>query len=53
MSNDKVDYFRQNEKKFASEMAAKRGVTSPERGDKNRGTPKGNYADKQIKGKGK
>ena len=38
MSNPKADYFRQNEKRFASEMAAKRGVTSPESGDKNKGT---------------
>jgi hypothetical protein len=53
MSNPKADYLRDNEKKFASEMAAKRGVTTPESGDKNRGTPKGNYADKEIKGKGK
>jgi hypothetical protein len=53
VANDKADYLRDNEKKFASEMAAKRGVTAADSGDKNRGTPKGNYADKEIKKGGK
>ena len=49
MANEKVGYLRDNEKKFASEMAAKRGVTKADSGDKGGGGPKGNYADKEIK----
>lgn len=52
MSNPKADYLRTNEKKFASEMAAKRGVTNANSGEPNKGTPKGNYADVKV-GKGK
>lgn len=53
MANEKAGYLRDNEKKFASEMAAKRGVTKPESGTSGGGAPKGNYADKQIKKGGK
>jgi len=49
MANDKSGYLRDNERKFASEMAAKRGVTKADSGDKGSGGPKGNYADKEIK----
>jgi len=51
MANEKSGYLRDNEKKFASEMAAKRGVTKADSGDKasGPGAPKGNYADKEIK----
>ena len=48
MANDKADYLRGNEKKFASEMAAKRGVTKDESGDPGNSAPKGNYADVKI-----
>lgn len=53
MGNDKAGYLRDNEKKFASEMAAKRGVTKADSGDKGGSAPKGNYADKTIKKGGK
>lgn len=53
MANEKSDYLRGNERKFASEMAAKRGVLKDESGDPGNKSPKGNYADKQIKKGGK
>ena len=53
MANEKADYLRDNEKKFASEMAAKRGVDKAESGGPGNGAPKGNYADKEIKKGGK